>query len=161
MTYPVSFDLCVYRCIDITPGTSAVRTVYQCAGSQCQMVMLATAHATSDPTEEGCDARDLLNPPAGECSVQSFDFDLAVPSFDSGPVEGDFVVSIPYLELEQGERVVGRLNNGENPTQVIQEEVGEQNYPQRQFALNFSTAHTPVPDHASIPASDCFPISAP
>ena len=161
MTYPAEFNLCLYRCVDVVPGTPTVRTVYQCAGGLCQMVMLATAHVTRVEGQEGCTAEALVNPPAGECTTKSFRFDVAVPKFDSGPVEGQFQVTIPYLELEQGQRVVDRLSAGEDASLVIQQEVGTQNYPQRQFMLDFSTSYTPVPDHDSIPATDCFPISAP
>ncbi len=161
MSYPVQFDLCVYRCMNIDRSTAAVRTMYQCAGNQCQMVMLATAHATRDPDEQGCDARDMADPPADECSTESFLFNVAVPTINGEAQSGTFAVTIPYLELEEGQRVIDRIEAGDNPNQVIQEEVGQQDYPQRQFTMNFDPSHEPVADHASIPESGCHQIEAP
>lgn len=161
MTYPVQFDLCVYRCMNIERTTAAVSTMYQCVGDQCQMVMLATAHATRDPDEVGCDARDMADPPADECTTESFLFDVTVPTINDEAKSGDFLVTIPYLELDEGQQVIDRIEAGEDPNLVIEEEVGEQEYPQRQFNLNFDPSHEPVADHASIPESGCHRIDAP
>lgn len=159
-TYPVRFDLCLYRCVSVDRSTATVRTVYRCGGGQCQMVMLVTAHAYTIDGEEGCDARDLVDPPEGECTSESFEFNVGLPTINGEKSTGNFSVSIPYLELEQGQNLVDRLAAGENPSLVVQEEVGAQNYPERQFVLNFDPAH-PVRDAASLTSADCKPISAP
>ncbi len=158
LTYPVRFDLCLYRCITIDRTTAQVRSVYQCAAGQCQMTLLATAHAKRVDTEVGCDARDLVNPPDGQCTTESLAFNVSVPDFAGEPAEGDFVVTIPYLELEEGQKVIDRIDAGENPATVIQEEVGPKTYPQRQFAVNFSTTHPTTP---ALTDADCHPITAP
>ncbi len=159
-SYPVRFDLCLYRCVSVDRSTATVRTVYRCAAGQCQMVMLLTAHVYTIDGEEGCDARDLVDPPEGECTSESFEFNVSVPTINGEKSTGDFAVSIPYLELEQGQNLVDRLAAGEDASTVVQEEVGSQNYPGRQFALNFDPAH-PSRDFASLTDADCKPISAP
>lgn len=159
-SYPVRFDLCLYRCVTVDRSTAKVRTVYRCSAGQCQMVMLVTAHAYTVDGEENCDARDLVDPPKGECSLESFEFNVSLPTINGEKSTGDFLVSVPYLELEQGQNVVDRLAAGENAGVVVQEEVGTQNYPGRQFNLNFDPAHPPR-DATSLTAADCKPISAP
>lgn len=160
-TYPVRFDLCLYRCVTIDRSTSQVRTAYQCAGGQCQMVLLATARAHKVDTEEGCDARNLVSPPEGECRNETLDFNVRVPVLNGQPASGEFLVTVPYLELEEGQRLSDRLEAGEDPATVIQEEVGAQNYPSRQFVLRFDPDAAPVTDHSSLAGDDCHTIGAP
>lgn len=164
--YPVEFRFCLYRCVDLD-RTVPVRltTAFNCSGVPgvpCNMVMLATAHVLKNPNEMGCDATHLASPPPGECRSESVRFMTNVPTNTEGAtVEGDFLVTIPYLELEQGERVVARLNAGENRTTVIQEEIGIQEYPGRKFTLNFSSSHPVFDDSSVLAASDCHEITAP
>lgn len=164
--YPIEFRFCLYRCVDLDPSVPVrLTTAFSCSGAPgvpCNMVMLATAHVLKNPNETGCDATHLANPPPGECRSETVQFMANVPTNTSGSVvEGDFVVTIPYLELEQGERVVDRLNAGDDRTTVIQEEIGVQDYPGRKFTLNVSASHPVVADFSAIAATDCRSITAP
>jgi len=159
--YPVRFTYNLYDCVHITPGSVRILTVYQ--GQQ--MVMLATAELTKDTTIEstaGCDARNLESPPEGRYQVTTQDFNVTLPQFQEGTfATGPFVITIPYLTLEEGQRVMDRLEAGEDARVVITEEVGPQNYPGRQISVNFSETAPPVATHADIAASDCHTISLP
>ncbi len=164
--YPVRFVYHLYDCANVTPGTQFIRSFYTCpgAGLPCQMVLLATAHLTKDTAVEqslGCDARNLQSPPAGRFEEVTQDFSVTLPNFGSGPVTGPFVVTIPYLTLEQGQRVVDRIEAGDDPYTVVSEEVGQQDYPARKISVNFSDTATPVADSSAIPAADCHDIPAP
>ncbi len=159
--YPMRLELCLYRCVSIDRSTAEIRSFYQCAGDQCQMTILASAHAHKVTGQENCDARDLVNPPEGECTNTIIDFDVSVPTIGGAVKEGTFAVTIPYLELDQGQKVLDRIDKGDDPNTVIQEEVGTQNYPSRQFQLVFSKTATPVTDHDSLTGGDCHTIGAP
>jgi len=164
--YPVRFTYHLYDCVDVTPSTQFIRTVYTCPGGglPCQMIMLATAHLTRDETVQstvGCDARDLENPPAGRFTEVNQDFSVSLPNFGGTPVSGPFLITIPYLTLDEGQRVIDRIDAGEDPATVVSEEVGPQNYPARQITVNFSETATPVATAAEIPASDCHSIPVP
>lgn len=159
--YPVRFTYNLYDCVHITPGSVRILTVYQ--GQQ--MVMLATAELTKDTSVEstlGCDARDLESPPAGRYQMTTQDFNVTLPQFDGGTfATGPFVITIPYLTLEEGQRVMDRLEAGEDARQVISEEVGPQTYPGRQISVNFSETAEPVATPGDIAASDCHDIPLP
>ena len=160
-TYPVRFDLCLYRCVTLDRSTASLRTLYTCSAGVCQMTMLATVHAYTDTSQDDCDARDLVDPPPGECTTERFDFNIPLPTIEEERVNGPFQVSIPYLELEQGERVVARLEGGEDPRSVVSEEIGFQNYPGRQFTMHFDPSHPAVTGHDQLTAADCHVITAP
>jgi hypothetical protein len=160
-TYPVRFDLCVYRCITLDRSTTQVRSFYSCSAGVCQMMYLATAHAITDQTQQDCDGRDLVDPPSDECRLERFDFNLSFPDFNGERVDGNFLVTIPFLELDQGQRVIDRLQAGEDPHTVISEEVGVQNYPMRQFNMSFDAAHPTITTHDQLTAADCHDIEAP
>jgi hypothetical protein len=165
-SYPVRFIYNLYDCVNVTPNTQDIVGVFTCPGQglPCQMVLLATAHLTKDTAVEqasGCDARDLESPPAGRFEEVTQDFNLGLPDFGSGPVSGPFVITIPYLTLDQGQTVIDRLAEGDDPYTVIQEEVGQQNYPSRQITVNFSATATPVTSAGDIPAADCHDIPLP
>jgi hypothetical protein len=159
-TYPVRFDFCRYRCISIDRATAQLHSAWQCAGGYCQMVMLATADANRVTTEKGCDARDLESPPPGECTPDSFGFNPTVPvsAATGAPESGDFHVAIPYLTIEQSNKVMARIDAGESPLVVLETEVGNQNYPNRQFTVQFDPGNAAA---TSIFDSDCTPIGLP
>jgi hypothetical protein len=164
--YPVRFTYNLYDCANVTTGSQQIRSFFTCPGGglPCQMVLLATAHLTKDATVEqtlGCDARNLENPPAGRFEQVIQDFSVSLPNFGSGPVSGPFLITIPYLTLDQGQELVDRLDAGEDPTIVIPDVVGNQNYPARQITVTFSETATPVGSAAEIPATDCHTISVP
>jgi len=158
--YPVRFEYNLYDCVDITPGSVRILTVYQ--GQQ--MVMLATAELTKDAAIEqtlGCDARDLESPPAGRFTPTTQDFSVTLPNFGGTPATGAFIITIPYLTLEEGQRVMDRIEMGEDPRLVIEQEVGVQNYPGRQISVNFSETATPIASAGDIPAADCHDVPLP
>lgn len=162
--YPVRFVYHLYDCVNITPGTQFIRTIYQGGAPVGTMVMLATAHLTKNTAVEqasGCDARDLESPPAGRFTTVTQDFTVSLPKFGETPATGPFVVAIPYLTFDQGQELADRIKAGEDPVTVVGDIVGQQNIPSRQFQVTFSTDATPVPDAASIAASDCHDIPLP
>lgn len=161
-TYPVRFEFCRYRCINVDKYASKIRAVWQCALGQCNMMLLATTHATRIDSEDKCDGRDLADPPSDECTPETFDFNVSLPSASDGVVKtGDFLITIPYLELEQADRISSRLDAGEPASLVLQEEAGDQNFPSRQFPVNFDATHAPVEHHDAIADSDCHNIPLP
>jgi hypothetical protein len=160
-TYPVRFDLCLYRCVTLDRNTAALRSLYTCSGGLCQMTLLATIHAITDQNQDNCDARDMVDPPSDECTVERFDFNVTIPTLSGAPASGPFQVSIPYLELEQGQTVLDRLEAGDDPHLVISEEVGVQNYPERQFSMAFDASYPVVATHDQLTAADCHTIKAP
>jgi len=159
--YPVRYVYNLYDCVQITPGTIEIRTVFQAN----QMVILATAELTKIASVEqsvGCDARDLEVPPAGRFQTVTQDFTVSLPQFQDGSfATGPFTVTIPYLTLDEGQRVMERLDAGESPLVVIPQEVGPQNYPARKINVNFSETATPVPNAGAIAPADCHEIPLP
>lgn len=124
-------------------------------------MLVATAHATRVDGEKKCDARDLADPPASECTPQIFDFNVSLPNIDGEVTTGDYLVTIPYLTLEEADRMVERLEANEPTAQVIQEEAGSQNYPSRQFVVNFDGTRAEVITHDEISSEDCHDIPLP
>jgi hypothetical protein len=164
--YPVRFVYNLYDCVNITPGTVRILTVFQGPS----MVMLATAELTKDEAVEaavGCDARDLENPPAGRFETITQDFNVSVPQFTDGTfATGPFQLTIPYLTLEEGQRLMDRLEAAQgdpnaNIADIVAEEVGPQMYPGRQFNITFSETATPVANHDAIAESDCHDVPLP
>lgn len=137
-TFPIRLELCRYRCITLDPGTVTLHDPWRCVGSACQMAMLVTAGASRVTTEPDCDGRDLENPPTSECVPETYTFAAEVPKADGMPLSGIFQVTVPYLTLEQADRVLNRLSDPNADTlEVLTQEVGVQNYPNRQFTLQF------------------------
>jgi hypothetical protein len=163
--YPIRFETCVYRCVEVdTSQQVQLNSFSLCSGAACQMQLLLTAHLKKVAGQADCDARDLANPPASECTPQQFNFDtMAFPkSIDNTPMAGVFLVKVPYLDYEQGNRLVSRLKKGESPDVVIQDVVGVQDYPQRQFQVVFD----PLAPASTLKASElgpetCHAIAAP
>lgn len=159
--YPVRFVYNLYDCVNITPGTVRILTVFQGPS----MVMMATAELTKDTAVEtalGCDARDLESPPAGRFETITQDFSVSLPQFTDGSfATGPFQLTIPYLTLEEGQRVIDRLQAGDNPVDVIAQEVGPQTIPGRQFNVTFSETATPVANADAIADADCHDVPLP
>jgi hypothetical protein len=163
-TFPVRMETCVYRCVEVDLDTVRIRYIGGCQGAACQMQLLLTAHLRNVAGQEDCDARDLPNPPAAECTPQVFPFKdvSALTAGDGSAISGVFVVTVPYLDYEQGNTLVSRLNNGEDALTVIPDVVGMQNYPQRQFPVTFDPAAPAVTLTAEqLGAETCHPIAAP
>jgi hypothetical protein len=164
--YPLRIETCAYRCIDVDRSTVSIRNHWVCLAGQCEMVLLATAHVLKASGQDDCDARDLPDPPSSQCTVERFEFTLSPPCCideGSGPeyLNGDVRVTVPYLDLDQGQRVVDRINQGESPSTVIEQEVGRQNYPSRQFIVNFDPGHPEVQTHDELGPETCHDIPAP
>jgi hypothetical protein len=160
-TYPVRFEFCRYRCINLDKYEATIRSAWQCAAGQCSMMLLAATHATRIDSEEDCDGRDLADPPADECTKETYDFVVTLPSANGQPSTGNFLTTIPYLELEQADKIIGRIQAGEDAGTVLKEDAGSQNYPSRQFMLSFETSYAPVTSHDLIAPSDCHQIPLP
>jgi len=164
--FPIRFDTCLYRCINLDPMTS-VNSSWSCIGNQCQMVVLASGHARRVGGEEDCDARDLPDPPSGECIERSFPFMLSPPCCTTDAagnnqyVTGDFQVIVPFLDLDQADEVVSRIKAGESPSVVVSDVVGNQNIPERQFVVNFDPSHPAVASSDDLGPGDCHSIPAP
>lgn len=161
MTYPVRFDLCRYRCIDLERSTARLHAVHTCALGSCRMVLMATVTAHSKLEEKNCDARDLIDPPPSECEAERFDFFLPVPLLDGEPVRAETSVHIPFLQLEEGQHVIDRLNDGDDPNTVILEEVGYLGPPERELTIRFGDEYEPLVSHDDFAATDCHPIELP
>lgn len=163
--FPVRISTCVYRCVEIEPGSVALRSAWVCSGAACEMTLLASAHVKRVGGDD-CDARDLPDPPASECTPQTFDFMMTPPCCtDNGAGNefrtGPFRVTVPYLDLDQGNAVVARINAGESPSQVITEEIGLQSYESRQFLVNFDPTNPVVDSHDALGPETCHAIAAP
>jgi len=157
-TFSVRFDTCVYRCVAVDINTASVQYYTTCLGTQCEMVLLASAVAHRVEGELGCDARNLENPPAGECTMQSFEFN----GINTPGTEGTYRVSIPYLTLDQGEELLERLDAmQEEPRVIIEDVVGFQMHPSRQFQINIAASNPASPTATELTGADCHTIAAP
>ena len=159
-TVPVRFDVCLHRCI--TVDGARLDTTFSCDGPACTMLMMATAQAYRVQTETGCDGRELPDPPPGSCTQRAFPFnDLKAPQFQSGEfLTGNVMVGVPFMTMEQAQRVSERLAAKENPQLVIATEVGLPP-PSRQFMVNFEPANTAAADAAALGGTDCHPMPVP
>jgi hypothetical protein len=161
MVYPVRFDLCRYRCIELDRSTARLYPVHSCALGMCKLTLLATATAHSKTDEKDCDARDLVDPPPSECEPERYDFFVPVPMSNGEAVTGQVPVYVPFLELEEGQDVIDRLSAGENPADVVREDVGFGGPPERQLNVEFGERFSPVLTHDGLTAGDCHPIESP
>jgi hypothetical protein len=159
ISYPVRLELCAYRCV-VLDGPM-VRTMWSAESTiPATLVVLASAHATRVSSELDCDACQLADPPANECVPQTYSWQVAIPTYLGTPAVGPYVVSLPYLSLQEGQVLLDRLEAGEDPHVAIPEEAGVQNDPERQFVITFDATAAPVADPASIADSDCHDIPA-
>lgn len=116
--------------------------------------MASPARSSAPWVEGSLDARPLGR-------VTSRHARSTLGDFNGQRVAGTFLVTIPYLELEQGQRVLDRLEAGDDPHTVLSEEVGVQNYPEWQFTMQFDPSFPAVTTHAQLTAADCHTIAAP
>jgi hypothetical protein len=120
------------------------------------MAVLTIVEANRVPGEQNCNALELVNPPAGQCEPETFEFnDLLEPPLLNGEyVADDFTVTIPFFDVAQGEEVVSRIESGESTSQVLMD------YPQtdaaRKFVVNFDPGN-PGPPYQL----DCHTIPPP
>lgn len=161
--YPVRFDVCTHRCITVDRSTARIQNAWQCAAGQCSMMIMASARAMRVESQSDCDGRELPNPPAGQCTDESFVFDSIEPPYDPAAAKyqtGDMAVTVPFLDLQQAQEVSTRVAAGESPQMVIQQVVGGPQ-PSRSWTVNFDTGHTVVSDGASLSGSDCHAMPIP
>jgi hypothetical protein len=166
--FAVRFETCVYRCVQID-RTAGIHLNYgwACGGNVCQMALLATAHMLRVKGEDDCDARELPAPKPSECLPETVGFDDIDPPRCQGPscdeeyLTGPFTVTIPYLDLDQGEDVVDRVSKGENVVQVVQEVVGPQRDPKRAFTVAFDPSYEQFNDPDALTGADCHEIPPP
>jgi hypothetical protein len=155
--YSMTFTVCRHRCISFDLSTVRVQQSFACYVGQCDMAVLTIVKANRVPGEENCNALELVEPPAGECTDQTFEFDdiLSPPRFNDGEwIADDFTVTIPFFDIEQGEDVVSRIEAGEPTQQVLMDY--PQTDPNRKFAVNFDPSHAGPPYQL-----DCHDIPPP
>ena len=154
--YTMTFTICRHRCILFDLSTLQIQQSWACFAGNCEMAVLTMVQANRIPTEQNCNALELVDPPAGQCEDQTFTFDnLSPPQFQDGEwATGDFTVTIPFFNVEQGEDVVTRIQAGEPTQQVLMDY--PQNYPSRKFQVNFDPGNADAPYDL-----DCHDIPAP
>jgi hypothetical protein len=162
--YPIRFETCIYRCVELAPGTVTFRNHWACLGPACEMMLLLTAHVLRVDGQDNCDARELVAPDASECTPQVFDFSAEPPHIDMGGgdmyLTGNFQVSVPFLDLAQSQKVLAQVDAGISPIEAARNagvEVGAD----RQFGVNFDPANPAVTTHSQLQASDCHTIAPP
>src|SRR5690606_35166582 len=129
------------------------------------MTLLASAHVKRVGGDD-CDARDLPDPPASECTPQTFDFMMTPPCCtDNGAGNefrtGPFRVTAPYLDLDQGNAVVARINAGESPSQVSTAETWRQRCEGRQCRLMCAHTYPFAASRAARGPETCHATAAP
>lgn len=163
--YPVRIETCVYRCIQVDRNTVRWNYQWRCSGGQCQMVLLITGHVTKVDGEKDCDARDLPDPPEGECRKEVFEYNITTPCCRGDNKDeyatGPFLVTIPYLTYDESQELFDRVEKGERITEVAAEIVGNQNIPERQFVVSFDPSYPPVESVDDLTDADCHHIPAP
>src|SRR5690606_3794643 len=99
--------------------------------------------------------------PAGSCTPESFTFMVDPPCcLDGNYMTGDMLVGVPFMDLEQAQKVSARINAGEEPQTVILQEVGP-TPAERTWLVNYDTTHPVVSDGAALSGADCHTISPP
>jgi hypothetical protein len=164
--FPIRIETCVYRCVKVDRSTVNWHYAWRCQGDACYMALLITGHVTRIDAEKRCDARDLPDPPKSECKNEVFEYMIDPPCCmgegdEAGYVADTFVVTVPYLTLEEGEEVIGRINDGEPVTEAAAGVVGNQSYPARQFTVNFDPSHPVISSHDALGEDTCHHIPAP
>jgi hypothetical protein len=162
--YPVRFETCLYRCVEIEPGTVAFRNHWACLGPACEMMLLLTARVLRVAGQQDCDARDLVAPSASECTAQTFEFTAEPPHVVMDGVDtyvpGNFRVSVPFLDLAQSQKVLAQVNSGVSPIEAAKN-AGVKVPADSQFNVNFDPAHALVTMHNQLQEADCHNIKAP
>ncbi len=163
--YPVRIETCVYRCIEVDRNSVRWHYQWRCSGDQCQMVLLITGHVTRVDGEKDCDARDLPDPPEGECRKEVFEHDITTPCCRGDNKDqyatGPFLVAVPYLTFDDSQELSDRVAKGESATEAAADIVGNQNISARQFMVSFDPSYPPVESVDDLTDADCHHIPAP
>jgi hypothetical protein len=158
---PITFDTCIYRCVKLEPATVEFRWFWSCAGGQCTIVPLLTAHVVRVENESDCDGRWLEDPPDDECFDEHFAFGMTPPvNEDDEWVHATYTVDLPYLDMDAAERVLDRLEAGDSTSDALEPEIANVRYPERQFDVTFAPGN-PIADETSLSGADCTEIPAP
>lgn len=126
------------------------------------MTLLATTHVLRVDSEKDCDGRDLEAPAADECSDASVEIMMSPPKDGDGTFQtGEFTVRIPYLTLDDAKAVLKRVDAGDPVGPAVQDVIGVQRYPNRQFTINIDSANPAVASTAELGGEDCHAIGLP
>jgi hypothetical protein len=167
--YPIRIETCIYRCIEVDRDSVRWHYAWQCNDGVCYMALLITGYVKKVKGEKECDPRDLPDPPKSECTNMVFEYLIDPPCcMDEGDgamyADSTFVVAIPYLDLAQGQEVIERLESGESVHEAAAYVVGAQNFPERQFTVDFDPIHPTLSSHEDLDAlgaAACHHIPAP
>jgi hypothetical protein len=160
--YPIRFDICRHRCITLDRTTAYLEAPWQCAAGQCNMLLLAHAHAYRVQSEQNCDGRELPSPPPGSCTPETFAFTIDPPCCMSGSnyLTGNVVTAVPFMTLDQAQQVSDRVGKGESVQTVVQQVAGPPPA-NHQWVVNYDPGNAVVSDAAALGGADCHVISAP
>ncbi|HEY3236437.1 MAG TPA: hypothetical protein VGJ84_17090 [Polyangiaceae bacterium] len=159
---PFRFDTCLYRCVGMAPP-QMLQYLWSCAGPLCQMTVLATTHMVRVKSEQGCDGRNLIDPPPGECTQTSVAFQVP-PPFDTGQnqfLANYFTVVIPYMSMAQAATLEDALRAMQPFDQALASVGPLQRYPQREFQMHFDPANPKLGDASLLTGADCHNIPLP
>jgi hypothetical protein len=157
--HPIRFDICRHRCI--TLDTARIDLPWQCTAGQCNMLLLAHAHATRVQSEQNCDGRELPSPPPGTCTPETYSFSDIDPacSTEGNYVTGNMLTAVPFLTLPQAQQVSDRVNAGENVMTVAQQVAGPPPA-DHQWVVNYDVSNPVVSDPSALSGADCHAITA-
>jgi hypothetical protein len=161
--FPLRFDICRHRCITLDRGTAYLEAPWQCAAGQCNMLLLARARAYRVQAEQNCDGRELPDPPAGACTPETFSFSNMDPPCcmnGSDYLTGNVVTAVPFMTLDQAQKVSDRVAAGENVLTVLPQVAGPPPA-DHQWVVNYDQSHPVVSDPAALGGTDCHAIRAP
>jgi hypothetical protein len=161
--FPIRFDICRHRCITLDRATAYLEAPWQCAAGQCNMLLLAHAHAYRVKTEQNCDGRELPSPPPGACTPETFAFSNMPPPCcmnDSSYLTGNVVTVVPFMTLDQAQQVSDSVAKGENVQTAVQRVAGPPPA-DHQWVVNYDPGNAVVSDPMALGGADCHVISAP
>jgi hypothetical protein len=160
--FPLRFDICLHRCITLDPGPAYLVAPWVCNNGQCNMLLLAHAHAHRVPTEQNCDGRELPSPPPGACTAETFPFTNMPPPccMGSNYLTGNVVTAVPFMTLDQAQQVSDRVAKGEDIMTVVKA-VAAPPPADHQWVVNYDQSNPVVSDPMALAGADCHVISAP
>jgi hypothetical protein len=155
---PIRYEMCVYRCLGAS-GPSSHSWAWNCESGNCRFEVVPNWEMEPVVNEKGCDARDLVEPPEGECNDMSFDYNLSPPKDSMGDyVEKTFEVKVPYLDADQAATFRASLDDGAGFSEALDTALGGlQVIPERAFDMELSTS-APVLTHDDLTDADCHDI---
>jgi len=160
---PLRFDLCLYDCV--TLGARNVNYFWQCAGPQCDMVVLALGHLTK-VAGKSCDGCQLEDPPASSCVKTSVGFTVDPPSTTDATgkkswVANRFAVHIPYVTLDQARKLQADPAFKTNPAMALAAAGIDTRAPSRTFTVTFDPKNPAAGAPEALAGADCHAIDLP